>query len=404
MPAFRYQAVQAATGKEIEGVFEADTVRQARNQLREQGIWVTELSEIVDGLTAEGKVSRQAGVSQARLALITRQFSTLLDAGLTIEQVLAVLIEQSDAPRERDVLASVRSEILAGSSLSAALARHPRVFPDLYRTIVRAGEESGRSAAVMSRLADYIEARQALTSKVVLAFVYPGVVLGVSLLVIVGMLTWVVPQMVTVFQNTRQALPFLTRALLATSSGLKSGGLYALVAMVAAGFGFRQAMLQEAFRLKVHAWRLNLPLFGQFERTANTARLASTLAILAGSGVPLLNAMQAVAGVVTNAVMQNAVTDAARLVREGVGLSVALKQAHLFPPVLIHLIASGEASGRLEQMLEKAAQQQTNELEARVSTFTSLLGPLMVLAMGGVVLLIVLAILLPVFEMNQMVH
>ncbi len=402
MAGFRYDAVRAADGKSQSGVIEADNLRAARASLREQGLWPTDLAEITAG-DAGPKVDRRRGLNTAQLALFTRQFSTLLDAGLTIEQGLSVAIEQAEQSRERDVLAAVRSEILAGSSLSAALARQPKVFPELYRTVVRAAEESGKSAAVLGRLADYIEARQALASKVGLAFVYPAVVLVVSLLVIIGMLTWVVPQMVTVFQSAKQTLPLLTRALLAVSGGLKEWGVIGAVGLGVLGVVAERALRYESVRRQVDGMLLKLPLFGRFERAANTARLASTLAILTGSGVPLLNAMNAAAGVVSNRVLREVVHEAAKDVREGATLSSALGRAKVFPPVLVHLIASGEASGRLETMLDKAAQQQTGELEARVSTFTSLLGPLMVLAMGGVVLLIVLAILLPVFEMNQMV-
>ncbi|MDK2125851.1 type II secretion system inner membrane protein GspF [Parachitinimonas caeni] len=402
MAGFRYDAVRAADGKSQSGVIEADNLRAARASLREQGLWPTDLAEITAG-DAGPKVDRRRGLNTAQLALFTRQFSTLLDAGLTIEQGLSVAIEQAEQARERDVLAAVRSEILAGSSLSAALARQPKVFPELYRTVVRAAEESGKSAAVLGRLADYIEARQALASKVGLAFVYPAVVLVVSLLVIIGMLTWVVPQMVTVFQSAKQTLPLLTRALLAVSGGLKEWGVIGAIGLGVLGVVAERALRYESVRRQVDGMLLKLPLFGRFERAANTARLASTLAILTGSGVPLLNAMNAAAGVVSNRVLREVVHEAAKDVREGATLSSALGRAKVFPPVLVHLIASGEASGRLETMLDKAAQQQTGELEARVSTFTSLLGPLMVLAMGGVVLLIVLAILLPVFEMNQMV-
>jgi general secretion pathway protein F len=301
------------------------------------------------------------------------------------------------------VLAGVRSEVLAGSAMSVALARHPRVFPELYRTIVRAGEESGKAAGVMARLADYIEARQALSAKVALAFVYPAVVLSVSLLVIVGMLWWVVPQMVGVFQSSKQELPLLTRALLAISAGIREYGLIGFIVLGLAGAGFARALKNPAFRLRLDAWLLRLPLFGRLNKASNTARLASTLSILVGSGVPLLKAMEAAAGVVENLVLRGAVSNAARDVREGAPLSKALDRQKLFPPVLVHLIASGEASGRLEDMLDKAARQQAGELEQRVATFTSLLGPVMVLLMGVAVLLIVLAILLPVFEMNQLV-
>jgi len=401
MAGFRYQALDGQ-GRAVEGVVEADTARLARSNLREQGLWVSEMAELAGG-DATGKDNRRGGVSTAELALLTRQFATLLDAGLTIEQALNVLIEQAEQPRLRDVLASVRSEILSGAPLSAALARHPRVFPELYRTIVRAGEESGRASAVMSRLADYIEARQALTSKVVLAFVYPMVVLSVSFIVIVGMLYWVVPQMVGVFQSAKQTLPLLTRALLWLSGSVREYGLLGLLLLIASGFALAAAWKKEAFRRWLDATTLGLPILGRLSRAGNTARLASTLSILVGSGVPLLNAMSAAVGVVDNRVLREVVSAATRDVREGGSLSKALDSKKLFPPVLIHLIASGEASGRLEVMLDKAAQQQAGELEQRVATFTSLLGPVMVLLMGVAVLLIVLAILLPVFEMNQLV-
>lgn len=401
MAGFRYQCLDAA-GKQADGVVEADNARLARAKLREQGLWVLDMQELAEG-DAQGKRSRSGGVSTAELALITRQFATLLDAGLTIERALTVLIEQAENLRLRDVLAGVRSEVLAGSAMSVALARHPRVFPELYRTIVRAGEESGKAAGVMARLADYIEARQALSAKVALAFVYPAVVLSVSLMVIVGMLWWVVPQMVGVFQSSKQELPLLTRALLAISAGIREYGLIGFIVLGLAGAGFARALKNPAFRLRLDAWLLRLPLFGRLNKASNTARLASTLSILVGSGVPLLKAMEAAAGVVENLVLRGAVSNAARDVREGAPLSKALDRQKLFPPVLVHLIASGEASGRLEDMLDKAARQQAGELEQRVATFTSLLGPVMVLLMGVAVLLIVLAILLPVFEMNQLV-
>ncbi len=401
MAGFRYQCLDAA-GKQADGVVEADNARLARAKLREQGLWVLDMQELAEG-DAQSKRSRSGGVSTAELALITRQFATLLDAGLTIERALTVLIEQAENLRLRDVLAGVRSEVLAGSAMSVALARHPRVFPELYRTIVRAGEESGKAAGVMARLADYIEARQALSAKVALAFVYPAVVLSVSLLVIVGMLWWVVPQMVGVFQSSKQELPLLTRALLAISAGIREYGLIGFIVLGLAGAGFARALKNPAFRLRLDAWLLRLPLFGRLNKASNTARLASTLSILVGSGVPLLKAMEAAAGVVENLVLRGAVSNAARDVREGAPLSKALDRQKLFPPVLVHLIASGEASGRLEDMLDKAARQQAGELEQRVATFTSLLGPVMVLLMGVAVLLIVLAILLPVFEMNQLV-
>ncbi|MBV1776956.1 type II secretion system inner membrane protein GspF [Burkholderiaceae bacterium DAT-1] len=402
MAGFRYRGIDAR-GKQVEGVVEADTAKLARANLRDQGIWVSDMSEIKADETGQPGKSSRAAIPTAALALLTRQFATLLDAGLTIEQSLNVLIEQAENPRIRDVLAGVRSEILAGSPMSVAMSRHPRVFPELYRTIVRAGEESGRAAEVMRRLADYIEARQALASKVGQAFVYPIVLVVVCLLIVTGMLYWVVPQMVAVFESQKATLPLLTRALLAVSNFVRHDGIYLIASLGVIGAVCWKAMQKEHVRIKVDRAALSMPLFGRFNRTGNTARLASTLSILVGSGVPLLTAMSAAGGVVQNRVMRAAVADSSKDVREGASLSVALGRKKLFPPVLIHLIASGEASGRLEVMLEKAAQQQSAELEQRVGTFTSLLAPLMALFMGVVVLLIVLAILLPVFEMNELV-
>ncbi|GLS03163.1 type II secretion system protein GspF [Chitiniphilus shinanonensis] len=399
MTAFRYRAVRA-DGAAAQGLIEADTPRAARQQLREQGLWVSEIESVGGGARRRGE--RRLGTQ--RLSLMTRQLATLLDAGLPLEQALAVLVEQSDGEREKRLAASLRSEILGGASLSQALTRHQQAFPELYRTIVAAGEESGRAAGVMQRLADYLEARAALAAKVGLAFIYPMVVMVVSLLVVIGLLTWVVPQMVTVFQSAKQELPFLTKALLWASAVLREWGLVLLILGIAGGIGAWRALKIESVKWAFHAWRLRLPLFGRFERAGNTARLASTLAILVGSGVPLLKALQAAGGVMGSLPLRDAVSTAASQVREGVTLSRALAQSKLFPPVLIHLIASGEATGRLEYMLEKAAAQQAQELENRVATFTGLLGPFMVLAMGVVVLLIVLAILLPVFEMNQLVR
>ncbi|SMC25780.1 general secretion pathway protein F [Andreprevotia lacus DSM 23236] len=397
MTAYRYRAVDQA-GADQRGTIEADSPRLARQALREQGVWVSELTEVAASSGARGQ-----RLSTAQLALLTRQFATLLDAGLNIEQALVVLGEQSENDKEKRLVAALRSEILSGASLSSALSRHPSAFPELYRTIVAAGEESGKAAAVMDRLADYLEARSALASKVMLAFIYPIVVMVVSAMVIVGLLTWVVPQMVTVFQSAKQTLPFLTRALLWTSNFVRDWGGIVFLLLLLAGFGGWRALKNPQVKRGFHAWKLRLPLFGRFELAGNTARLASTLAILVGSGVPLLNALQAAAGVLSNLTLRDAVAEAARQVREGAVLSRALAQSRLFPPVLVHLVGSGEATGRLETMLDKAAAQQSQELENRVATFTSLLGPLMVLLMGGVVLLIVLAILLPVFEMNQLV-
>jgi general secretion pathway protein F len=405
MAAFRYEAYDA-TGRLQKGVLEADTARQLRAKLREQGLLVAEVVALTEAAVSGGgsRWHLRRRLSGAQLALVTRQFATLLAAGLPVEQTLNALIEQADTDYQRHVLAGVRGEVLAGHTLARALQKYPRVFPELYITLVAAGEQSGRLGEVMERLADYTESHQALRQKVGLAFVYPAIVTLVAGAVVLGLLTYVVPQVVSVFQNTNQTLPWLTRALIGLSDFLRASWWLWLAVIVAAVWAARRALARPATRLRFHRWLLRLPLVGTMVRGVNSAQLASTLAILVGSGVPLLAALQAGAGVVANLPMRQAVEEAARRVREGGSLSRALAVARLFPPMLVHMIASGEASGRLVHMLERAAEQQSREMENRVMGLTSLLEPLLIVVMGAVVLVIVLAILLPIFEMNQLVR
>ena len=405
MAAFRYEAYDAA-GRLQKGVQEADTARQLRAKLREQGLLVAAVETLTEANLAGGgsRWHWQRRLSGAQLSLITRQFATLLAAGLPVEQTLNALIEQADTDYQRQVLAGVRGEVLAGHPLARALQKYPRVFPDLYVTLVAAGEQSGRLGEVMERLADYTESHQALRQKVGLAFVYPAIVTLVAGAVVLGLLTYVVPQVVSVFQNTNQTLPWLTRALIGLSDFLRASGWLWLIAIAVAAWAARRALARPGPRLRFHRGLLRLPLVGTMVRGVNSAQLASTLGILVGSGVPLLAALQAGAGVVANLPMRQAVEEAARRVREGGSLSRALAAARLFPPMLVHMIASGEASGRLVHMLERAAEQQSREMENRVMGLTSLLEPLLIVVMGAVVLVIVLAILLPIFEMNQLVH
>lgn len=405
MAAFRYEAYDAA-GRLHKGVLEADTARQLRARLREQGWLAAEVASVSDESMGRGgsRWHWRRGLSGTQLSLVTRQFATLLAAGLPVEQTLNALIEQADTDYQRQVLAGVRGEVLAGHSLARALQKYPRVFPELYATLVAAGEQSGRLGEVMERLADYTESQQALRQKVGLAFVYPAIVTLVAGAVVLGLLTYVVPQVVNVFQNTQQALPWLTRALIGLSDFLRASWWLWLAVIGAAVWAARYALKRPQPRLRFHRWLLRLPLAGTLVRGVNSAQLASTLAILVGSGVPLLAALQAGAGVVNNLPMRQAVEEAGRRVREGGSLSRALAAARLFPPMLVHMIASGETSGRLVHMLERAAAQQSQEMENRVMGLTSLLEPLLIVAMGAVVLVIVLAILLPIFEMNQLVH
>lgn len=404
MAAFRYEAYDAA-GHLQKGVLEADTARQLRAKLREQGLLVAAVEALTEAaVTGGGSFTWRRRLSGAQLSLITRQFATLLAAGLPVEQTLNALIEQADTDYQRHVLAGVRGEVLAGHPLARALQKYPRVFPELYVTLVAAGEQSGKLGEVMERLADYTESHQALRQKVGLAFVYPAIVTLVAGAVVLGLLAYVVPQVVSVFANTNQTLPWLTRALIGLSDFLRASWWLWLIAIVVAAWAARRALTHPGPRLRFHRLLLRLPLVGTMVRGVNSAQLASTLGILVGSGVPLLTALQAGAGVVGNLPMRQAVEEAARRVREGGSLSRALAAAKLFPPMLVHMIASGEASGRLVHMLERAAEQQSREMENRVMGLTSLLEPLLIVVMGGVVLVIVLAILLPIFEMNQLVR
>ncbi|MES1981056.1 MAG: type II secretion system inner membrane protein GspF [Pseudomonadota bacterium] len=406
MAAFRYEALDDA-GRIKNGVIEADALRQARARLRELGLMVVSVHAVTQETLHTGKGQRwgwRKGISATQLSMLTRQLATLLDAGLTLEQALSALIEQTEGETVRQILAGVRAELLAGHTLAQAMGHYQRIFPDIYRALVKAGEASGELGRVMLRLADYTESRQALRQKVGLAFVYPAIVSVVALLVVMGLLIYVVPQVVNVFQQSHQALPLLTRLLIGLSSALQATWLYLLGGLVAAGLLGRLLLQREEIRYQWHLRLLGLPVIGRLLRGINAARMASTLAILAGSGVPLLISLQAAAGVVGNLPMRRALEDAARKVREGVGLSRALAASRLFPPILIHLIASGEASGRLDTMLDRAATQQEQEIGNYTSVLTSLLEPVLILVMGGVVLVIVLAILLPIIDMNQMVR
>ncbi len=402
MAAFSYQAIDVK-GKLLHGVTEADTVRQARTSLREAGLTLVEIELLTQDATPSGRQVRRGGISVAQLSLLTRQLATLLDASLTLEQALSALIEQSENAKIRQILAGVRAEVLGGSTFAKALGRYATIFPELYRALVTAGEASGELGRVMLRLADYTESRQNLRQKVVLAFIYPAIVTVVALLVVSGLLIYVVPQVVGVFEQSHQTLPLLTRSLIRVSASLQACWGYLLLLLAAGGVAINLMLRQPHLRYQAHLQLLKLPVAGRLVRGINTARMASTLAILAGSGVPLMAALHAAAGVVNNLPMRSALDEAAGKVREGVSLSRALAVSGYFPPLLVHLIASGEASGKLDVMLERAAEQQEQEVGNYTAILTSLLEPVLILVMGGVVLLIVLAILMPIINMNQMV-
>ena len=405
MAGYEYLALDTA-GRTVKGVIEGDAERQVRASLREKGL----VPLRVDAIAAQAERAASArpglvrrGISSAELAMVTRQFATLLRAGLTIEECLNVLIEQTESPRSRTVLAGVRGKVIEGQALARGFAAFPQSFPEIYRAMVDAGEQSGHLPEVLERLADYSENRQALKQKVVLAFIYPALVALVATGVITLLLIYVVPQVTRVFANTGQTLPWMTRALIAMSDFMRATGWLWAIGLIGGGIAAYVSLRNEAVRRRWHKRQLSIPLVGRLVRGINAARFADTLGILTSSGVPLLASLQSARQVVTNLPMRDAIEDTVRQVREGGSLSRALGRTKLFPPMVVHLIASGEASGKLDTMLIRAAETQSRELENWVKTLTALLEPALILGMGLAVLFIVVAILLPIFEMNQLI-
>ena len=403
MPAFRYEAADAA-GKTDKGVIEADSARQARTVLRARGLTPLVVDALGAQATKRGGSSFGKRLSAQENALITRQLASLLVAGLPLDEALAALADQAERAYVGELLAAIRAEVVGGSSLSVALAQHPKDFPDIYRALVSAGEHSGNLGLVLSRLADYIESRNALTSKIKLAFTYPAIVTVVAFAIVIFLLSYVVPQVVSVFANTKQKLPTLTIIMLWLSDFVRNWGWLAAIVLVVIGVLIRNLLKQPALRLSWHKWLLTAPLFGKLVRGYNTARFASTLAILTSAGVPILRGLQAAGETLNNVALKTNVEDASTRVREGTSLARALAAQNQFPPVLVHLIRSGEATGNLPAMLERAAQGEAQELERRTLFLTGLLEPALILTMGVVVLLIVLAVLMPIIEINQLVH
>jgi len=406
MPAFRYEAVDAA-GATKKGVVNSDSARSARADLRSQGLVPIKVDAISAQVDAKG-VAKIRGfgekLSTSELALFTRQLASLLEAGLPLEQAFSALLEQAERQYVRDLIASIRSEVIGGASLSDVLSRHPRDFAEIYRALVASGEQIGQLSRVLSRLADYIERRNALVQKVKLAFTYPAIVTVVAFSIVIFLLTYVVPQIVSVFANTKQKLPILTVIMLAISDFVRSYGLIVLVLLIGAWFAWRRSLQNIALKTRWHTWLLTAPLYGKFERSLNTSRFASTLAITTGSGVPILRALETSRDTLSNVAMRQLVEEASNAVREGVSLARALSVQKHFPPMLIHMIRAGEITGELPAMLERAANAQEQDLERRTLTIAGLLEPALILAMGVVVLLIVLAVLMPIIEINQLVR
>jgi len=405
MGAYEYQALDQK-GRTRKGILEGDAERQIRSQLRDQGLTPLKVVSVKKDTPAQQQsfFPTYGRLSSRDLALVTRQFATLVSAGLSIEECLSALIEQNDSLRTRSILVGVRGKILEGRSLADALAEYPSTFPELYRGLIVAGEQSGNLDIILERLADYTENRQALRQQITQAFIYPVVVSFFSLAIVIVLMTFVVPKVTRVFVATGQDLPIPTQIMIGLSNHLTSAWGWWLLGLFVLGLAVRQALRNVNIRTTWHRILLRIPIVGALTRGVNAARMASTLGILTTSGVPLLQAMKSAIEVVDNLPMRNALIDTMRQVSEGGSLSRSLGKTRLFPPMVIHLIASGENSGHLDSMLLRASETQAKEMESWVKVFTSILEPLLIVIMGMIVLFIVLSILLPIFEMNQLVR
>ena len=399
MSAFRFEAVDAH-GRLRQGVVDAADARAVRDRLRADGLTPT----AVAAAPADDSPLQRTRLPAASLALLTRQLASLVQSGMPLDQALVAVHEQADDAPARKLVDAIRSQVMAGESLPAALSRFPRTFSPLYRGLIAAGTETGRLPDVLARLADYLDARLALRQKFVVALIYPALVTVIAIGVIAVLVTYVVPQVVSVYQQSRQTLPLLTRALIATSDFFRATGWLWLAAVAATAIAFIVALRRERSRERLHGLLLRVPGVGRLAASLDTARYASTLAILVGSGTPLLRALDAATGVVRMLPLARAARTASSLVREGVSLSRALKEQRVFPPVLIHLIANGEQSGALAPMLERAAAELERDAERRLAWVAALIQPTLIVAMGAIVLVLVLAVMLPIVTMNQLVR
>ncbi len=413
MAAFEYVALNAR-GKNEKGLIEAETARQARQLLRDRGLMTTELKEVAERDSASQSSNESAGgslfkrgggsLSSAELALFTRQLATLFRSGLPLDEALTVVSQQSESAKVQRITLGIRSRVTEGDSLASALEQFPNAFPILFRSTIEAGEQAGKLDHVLERLADYVERSQEMASKVTQAAIYPIIMLVVATGVVMGMMTYVVPQVVEVFKGINAELPLLTRGMIALSAFLRSAWYFIIFGGIGGVWLFRRTLrTNESFRRSWHQRQLGWPVIGKLVRGANTGRFMRTLGILFGSGVPILEAMRIGAQVVENLPMREAIEDAAKRVREGAGLGRSLAASKLFPPIVVHLVSSGESSGRLGEMLERSADNQEKEVELRIGVLMKLMEPVMTVVMGGIVLVIVLAILLPIFDLNTLV-
>lgn len=408
MPAYSFEALQA-DGKTRKGLIEADTAKAARTLLRGQAL-VPLVVTAVSGADADAEKSLlQTNIfggrvfNATRLAIWTRQLAGLVASGLPLERALTALTDETEDDKQRNLVASLRAEVNGGSTFGRALAQHPDEFSAIYVGVIAAGEQSGSLGLVLERLADDLEESQALKSKLLGAALYPAIVTLIAIVIVMFLVGYVVPQVANVFAGTKRALPFLTVAMLAISSVVRSYGLLMLGLLVLMGITGRFALKNESLRERFDAFTLTLPIVGRLARDYNAARFASTLAMLAGAGVPILKALQAAAETLSNRAMRADALDALLLVREGAPLASALGQKKRFPGLVSMFARLGEQTGQLPVMLQRAAAQLGNEVQRRAMALATILEPLLIVAMGGVVMLIVLAVLLPIIQLNQFV-
>jgi len=399
MAAFNYTALDKQ-GSETKGVIEADSVRLARQSLRGQGLTPLTLESVKAGKVT-GRLFAKKTMSTADLSLFTRQLATLLNAGLPLEECLTAVAEQTEKDQVKSIILGVRSKVLEGYSLATGLAEFPKAFAKFYRATIAAGEESGHLDVVLERLADYTEKQFYTKQKIQHAMIYPAIMTIVSIGIVSFLMVYVVPKMINVFATSKQALPVATQALLSISNWLQAYGIYALIILIVGFIIFRFSLRNTQFRFAVHQFILKMPFLASTSKTINTARFARTFGILSSAGVPVVEAMSVSAELIQNMPMKESVLSASMKVREGANISLSLKQTGFFPAMSIHLIASGENSGKLEEMLERAADNQERDVSNMIDTIMALFEPMLILVMGAIVLFIVLAILLPIFSLDQ---
>ncbi|AXR05016.1 type II secretion system inner membrane protein GspF [Salinimonas sediminis] len=405
MAAFSYKAVNAR-GRNTSGVLEGDNARQVRQQLREKGLIPIEVDQVAEKSRQQrsGFTLFKPRISASELALLTRQLATLVESALPIEEALLAVAEQSSKPSQRNMMMAVRSKVVEGHGLADSMGEFPSIFDELYRAMVAAGEKSGHLDTVLNRLADYTERRQQTRSQITQALIYPSIMMFFAIGIVLLLLTVVVPKIVGQFDHMGQDLPFITQLLISISEWLQHYGLYLLGVLVIAVIALQRLLQRPAFRLKYHQWLLHVPLVGKVAKGLNTSRFARTLSILSSSAVPLLEAMRISADVLENRYMKAQITAAAIKVKEGSSLRAALDNTGMFPPMMMHMIASGEKSGELQNMLARAADNQDREFESLVSISLKIFEPVLIVSMAAVVLFIVMAILQPILELNKMVN